>query len=192
MEPGIKTPFNLRFGILASLLAALTAVGAFIKIPIPYVPLTLQTFFVILSGTLLGPGYGALSQLIYLTVGLIGIPVFANGGGPGYVLQPTFGYLLSYPLAAFVIGHLVWGSLRAERESPPGFWLIIGATSVGMIIIYILGISVLYWNLNVVVGQKTSFISALKIGFWPFLPGTLVKLLVNGFLARKLLRVIGS
>ncbi|RMF57786.1 MAG: hypothetical protein D6743_18490, partial [Calditrichaeota bacterium] len=94
--------------VLASLFAALTAVGAFIRIPFGIVHFTLQDFFVMLSGCVLGPAYGALSQLIYLAVGLVGVPIFSQGGGPGYVLQPTFGYLLGYPVAAWVIGLLVW------------------------------------------------------------------------------------
>ncbi|MFQ5769363.1 MAG: biotin transporter BioY, partial [bacterium] len=97
---------KLHFYILSSLFAALTAAGAFIKIPLPYVPITLQTFFVLLAGLVLGPKFGALSQIIYLAVGLLGVPIFAHGGGPGYILQPTFGYLLGYPIAAFVIGLL--------------------------------------------------------------------------------------
>ena len=79
--------------VMISLFAALTAVGAFIKIPIPHVPLTLQTLMVMFAGLILGSRRGALSQLLYLVIGLLGIPIFAQGGGPGYVLQPSFGFL---------------------------------------------------------------------------------------------------
>lgn len=68
--------------ILVSLFAALTAVGAFIKIPLPHIPITLQTLVVMMSGNLLGHKLGALSQLLYLAVGLLGAPIFAYGGGP--------------------------------------------------------------------------------------------------------------
>ena len=93
--------------ILVSAFAALTAVGAYLKIPLPHIPITLQTFFVIMSGNLLGLKFGTLSQFLYLIVGLLGIPVFANGGGPGYIFQPTFGYLLGYPFCALAIGILI-------------------------------------------------------------------------------------
>jgi biotin transporter BioY len=93
---------NLNKLSLTALFAALTAVGAFIKIPLPYVPLTLQTLFVMLAANLLGPKYGSLSQGIYLALGLIGLPIFAQGGGPGYIFQPTFGYLVGYPVGAFI------------------------------------------------------------------------------------------
>ncbi|MFQ5649491.1 MAG: biotin transporter BioY [bacterium] len=176
---------RIRFYVLSSLMAALTAVGAFIKIPIPYVPLTLQTFFVMLSGSILGPNFGALSQLLYLTVGLIGVPVFAYGGGPGYVLQPTFGYLLSYPIAAFVIGYLIWGKQGVGQSETPGFWRILRSCAIGVVVIYALGVSVLYLNLNHVLGKPTSFAHALWIGGAIFLPGTIIKLILNAYLASK-------
>ena len=90
-----------------SLFASLTSIGAFIKIPLPVVPFTLQILFVFLAGCLLGSKKGMMSQLLYVGIGLIGIPVFASGGGPEYVLKPTFGYLIGFIVAAFVIGSIV-------------------------------------------------------------------------------------
>lgn len=66
---------------LAAIFAAMTAIGGFIKIPIPYVPFTLQIVAVFLAGCLLGSRLGALSQLLYVSIGLIGVPVFAEGEG---------------------------------------------------------------------------------------------------------------
>ena len=82
---------------------ALTAVGAFIKIPLPYIPFTLQTFFVFYSGILLGAKLGMLSQIIYILIGLVGIPVFSNGGGPSYVFQPSFGFLIGFIISTFFV-----------------------------------------------------------------------------------------
>ena len=90
-----------------ALFTALTAIGAFIKIPIPYIPFTLQILAVYLAGALLGPRLGMLSQLCYVLIGLIGVPVFAEGGGFGYIFKPTFGYLLGYILGAYVNGWLI-------------------------------------------------------------------------------------
>ena len=90
-----------------SLFAALTAIGAFIRIPLPYVPFTLQVLFVYLAGSLLGSKKGMQSQLVYVGVGLAGLPVFTQGGGIGYFLQPTFGYLLGYIAGAFVVGWII-------------------------------------------------------------------------------------
>ena len=91
---------------LVAVFAALLAASAFFKIPIPPVPITLQAQVVLLGGMLLGPVNGALAVGLYLLLGLIGLPIFAGGGGLGYVLQPTFGYLLGFVGGAVVCGLL--------------------------------------------------------------------------------------
>jgi biotin transport system substrate-specific component len=169
-----------RFYVLASLFAALTAAGAFVKIPFPVVPFTLQTFFVVLAGALLGPVYGSLSQLLYLIVGLIGVPVFANGGGPGYIFQPTFGYLVSYPVAAGAVGFFL---SKAEKLTVLNTLLAILA---GMIIIYLFGVTGLYLNLNYIVAKPTAFTTALWTGCILFIPSTIAKSVTAAYLTPKL------
>src|SRR3989344_6465707 len=93
--------------VFAALFAALTGAVAWFKIPLPFtpVPITLQTLMVLLSGAMLGPYYGTLSMIIYLILGVIGLPVFAGGSsGVAALFGPTGGYLFSYPVAAFVVG----------------------------------------------------------------------------------------
>ncbi|MCI8413963.1 MAG: biotin transporter BioY [Clostridia bacterium] len=87
----------------------LTIVGGLVRIPVPFTPIsfTLQTFFVAVSGLILGGKDGAFAQLAYLALGLIGLPVFTAGGGFDYVLKPSFGYILSFPLQAFLTGFSV-------------------------------------------------------------------------------------
>lgn len=93
--------------VLCALFTALIAIGAFIQIPVPYLDyFTLQFFFVLLAGILLGPKLGAASVAVYVAIGLAGIPIFAAGGGITYVLRPSFGYLLGFIAAAFVAGKL--------------------------------------------------------------------------------------
>lgn len=93
-----------------ALFAALIAVGAFIKIDIPMpmytMHFTLQWFFVLVAGFLLGPRLSSMSVIVYLCIGLLGVPVFAAGGGPAYILRPGFGFLLGFVLAAFLIGYI--------------------------------------------------------------------------------------
>lgn len=101
---------KLKGMVFAALFAALTAAVAWFKIPLPFtpVPITLQTLVVLMSGAMLGPYYGALSMIIYLVLGAIGLPVFAGGSsGIGALLGPTGGYLFSYPIASFVIGKML-------------------------------------------------------------------------------------
>lgn len=87
----------------AAVLAALTVIGAWIRIPIAPVPMTLQTLFTYAAGVMLDVRYAFLCQGAYVLLGLAGVPVFASGGGIVYLTQPTFGFLLSLPLAAAVI-----------------------------------------------------------------------------------------
>jgi len=154
---------------MVSLFAALTAVGAFIRIPIPYVPLTLQTLMVMLAGLILGGRLAALSQLLYLAIGLLGLPIFAQGGGPGYVLQPSFGFLLGFIAGAYLIGRMVE---RVERLSFPRT---LAALLLGQAAIYILGIAYLHFNLNFIIHKPTSLSATIKIGLLVFIPGEILK-----------------
>lgn len=100
-----KPNFNrIQLLILTALFAALTAAGGFIKIPLPVIPFTLQLPVVILSGLVLGSKYGALSQIIYLLLGIAGLPVFTKGGGIRYVFEPSFGYILGFVLVSWFVG----------------------------------------------------------------------------------------
>jgi biotin transport system substrate-specific component len=171
---------------LVALFAALTGIGGFIRIPIPYVPLTLQTLMVMFSGLLLGGRLGALSQLVYILVGLMGIPIFAHGGGPGYVLQPTFGYLLGFVCGAYIIGKVT------ERHDSLNRSLLFLALAAGTLAIYIPGVIVLYFNLNFVQQKAVSISTVIKIGCLVVLPGDLIKIglvLYLGPLLRQRLKI---
>jgi biotin transport system substrate-specific component len=119
-------------------MAGVTAVAAQIAIPTPPVPFTLQVLAVILSGHLLGARYGALAQAVYLLVGAVGVPVFAEfSGGPGVLLGPTGGYLISYPIAAAVAGlssPAVAGAARRRAIFSGFLW-----GCAGLAVIYALG-----------------------------------------------------
>jgi biotin transport system substrate-specific component len=158
--------------VVVSLFAALTAVGAFIKIPIPHVPLTLQTLMVMLSGLILGSRLAAQSQLLYLTIGLLGLPIFAQGGGPGYFLQPSFGFLVGFIAGAYVIGRI------AEKAEKLSFPRTLTALILGQAAIYILGIAYLYFNLNFILHKPASIYITMKIGFLVFVPGDILKTFV--------------
>ncbi len=155
--------------VLVPLFTALTAVGAFIKIPIPHVPFTLQTLMVMFAALILGSRRGALSQLLYLVIGLMGLPVFAQGGGPAYVLQPSFGFLLGFIPGALVIGKILE---NAKNISLPK---VITALILGQAVIYLFGLSYLYLNLNFILHKPVSPYSVLLAGCLIFLPGDVLK-----------------
>ena len=125
---------------LMALFVVLITVGTFIRIPLPLCPVNLQPFFVILSGMVLGGKNGAFSVLGYVLLGLVGVPVFTNGGGIGYVLQPTFGFMLGYIIAAFIIGTVS----AAGKQSVFRFT---AAGLCGLAAVYAVGL-VYYWCIS--------------------------------------------
>ena len=161
--------------------AALTSAGGFLRLPIPPVPFTLQTLFVYLSGDILGPKRGPQSQLIFLILGLMGIPVFALGGGPGYVMQPTFGYLAGFPAAAWAIGNML-----RFRSRPYGWIELAAANAVGFIVIFAAGVIYLYINLNFIVHRPIPWMAALWSGVIIFVPGEVIKCIFAAFLTQRI------
>ncbi len=154
---------------LLTFFTALTALAARIAIYLPFtpVPITLQVLMVILCGLLLGSKRGALSQLEYLAAGLMGLPVFAGGkAGPAVLLGPTGGYLLSFPLAAFVAG---WVEERLELGHKTSAFL---ASLAAITVIYLGGTA---W---LVVWLGGSLTRAWTLGVRPFILVDLIKALL--------------
>lgn len=162
---------NIRNMNLIAIFAALTAIGAFIRIPLPYVPITLQTIFVLLAGIILGKKRGAYSQLIYVLLGLVGLPIFTEGGGPGYILKPSFGYLIGFIAAAYFIGKIL-------KNKKLNYINTFFASCLGISIIYIIGVPYLYIILTEVSAVDISFMGTVKTGMIAFLPGDLMKILI--------------
>ncbi len=137
------------------LFAALIAVGAFIKISIPVQPFpmhfTMQWFFVLLAGFLLGPRLGCASVCTYLLIGLLGIPVFAAGGGPAYLIRPTFGFLLGFAGAAYVIGK------AARILRPVGIWQMLLPAVAGLVVYYLAGMVYFYLISNYVISMPVAW-----------------------------------
>ena len=174
-----KKTWNTKNLVLCALFAALLAVGTFIKIPTPLLPLTLQTLFVVLSGLVLGRRLGAVAVAVYVAAGLIGLPVFTQGGGPGYVLNPTFGYIVSFIAGAWLAG------LMAERMKPCLLtWFLAGAAAI--VLIYAVGIPYYYLVSRYYLGRSL----AAKVLLWTFvlmpLPGDLVSCLAAALIVQRL------
>ncbi|MCB2298289.1 biotin transporter BioY [Clostridium tagluense] len=166
--------------IITALFTSLTAVGGFISIPIGPIPVTLQTLFVVLSGLILGAKLGALSQITYVILGLIGVPIFASGtGGLTAVVSPTFGFLLSFIVAAYVIGKLT--------EKNKSLSKIIFSVVSGSFIIYIIGVPYFYFIFTNYLGKSINFYAALKYACIPFIPGDIIKAIIAIILAKQLI-----
>ncbi len=172
---------NTKDLILVAIFAALTAIGAFIKIPIPYVPFTLQYLFCALAGVILGPRLGALSQIVYVSIGLLGVPVFTEGGGFNYIFKPTFGYLIGFIIAAFVIGKL------RDNIKELTFTKAIFMMLSGLLFIYLFGIAYLYIILNLYLGKNVSFYFVFFYGFVVCIAGDLVLTLLAAYISVKVL-----
>ncbi len=152
---------RLRMTVYAALLAALTAVGAFIALPIGPVPIVLQNMFVLLAGILLGPRWGTAAVALYLLAGAVGLPVFAGGaGGLARFAGPTGGYLVSYLPAAALVG-LIASPRRPLTDAV--------AALAGVLVVYCFGVP---W-LKFLTGM--SWGKSLAVGMYPFIIGDLLK-----------------
>ena len=154
----------------------LTSLGAFVRIPLPFtpVPITLQTFFVLLSGAFLGSQLGAVAQFSYILLGLWGLPIFTGAGsGLLYLFGPTAGYLFGFILASLFVGRFI-------KYCQNSLLLTFGILCVGDLILLISGV---IW-LGILL--KHPLTKLLVIGFIPFLPGDLLKALIASGLFLRL------
>lgn len=169
-----ESALQLKRMVYAALMAALTAAGAYIAIPIGPVPIVLQNLFVMLAGLLLGGRWGLTSVGVYLLAGAMGLPVFAGGtGGVGKFVGPTGGYLLGFAAAAYLVGVI---SERGRGRVA----IDILAMLAGTVVLYAFGVS---W-LKVVTGMSVS--TALAVGMVPFLIGDALKIAAAIPIARAL------
>lgn len=164
--------------IQCGIFTALIAISAFIRFPFVPVPFTLQTMLVALAGLMMGAKAGAASCLIYLIMGLIGIPVFSSGGGIGTLLSPTAGFLIGFIPCAFVTG-----LANNNKKSFPRAFL--SALS-GSIVMYITAITYTYAITNLVTGQGIA-ISTLLVSYCAvFIPSDIIKAAVAAYIYVRL------
>lgn len=170
--------------ILCALFVAFIAAGAWIKVPVPVVPFTLQYLFTMLAGLMLGGKQGCISVCIYIILGLAGLPIFAQGGGIGYVLQPSFGYIIGFAAGAFVTGTI------AHRNGKPGYKRLLAANFAGLGIVYLIGM-IYYYLISV-------FYLENPIGIWPLflycflitVPGDILLCILGAVIGKRLIPLI--
>ena len=163
------------FGVFGFAVALAAASQVAIPIPGTPVPMTLQPLIVVLAGLMLGPTLGAASMVLFLAVGAAGVPVFAPGGAPGVarLLGPTGGYLIAFPVAAYVAGFVA-----ARKPTLLGRWV---AAMLGMVVIFVGGLS----QLTILTGSVRQ---AIVLGITPFAALDVVKALAAALIARPRVR----
>lgn len=168
---------------VCALFCALVCVGAFIKIPIPALPITLQVLFVLMAGLLLGHKKAFLAVFIYMVLGLAGLPIFAAGGGAAYVLKPSFGYIIGFAVGAWCMG------LICERKSD---WVGMSiASAVGIAIIYIVGILYYYLISKYALNAPVTGEFLLTYCFLAVIPGDIVSAIAAIVLCQRLRKIRG-
>jgi biotin transport system substrate-specific component len=168
-----RTAVTIALMFAFALLTAAAARLVVIHLPFTPVPITGQTFAVLLGGAALGSWAGAGSQLIYVAMGAAGLPFFADGnGGWDYATGATFGYLIGFIAAAWVVGFL------AERHQDRKVWSAIPAFLTGNAVIYLLGVSWLLLTIEAI----STWEEALTAGLLPFIAGDVLKIVLAGFL----------
>lgn len=178
----MKKVLNTKNMALCGMFTALIAIGAFIKIPFPTgVPFSLQFMFTMLAGFLLGNKLGSLSVLIYLFIGLAGIPIFTSGGGIGYVLKPTFGYMIGFVLSTFTIGTI------SRSETNPSYLRLVIANFAGTTMVYVCGTVYFYFIMKyvsgTVIGFKALITSCVLMTIW----SDIFFCFFTAFIAKKLI-----
>ncbi len=172
---------NAKKIALCGIFTALIVIGTFIRIPIPVVPFTLQFLFTNLAGLVLGKKWGTVSVVLYVLIGLAGVPVFAGGGGIDYVLRPTFGYILG-----FLAGTFAAGVISERRKNTTGFIL---AGSVNMIIVYAFGIIYYYFVSRYYMGETKGIGYLIVYCCLVTIVGDVFSIIISGNIAKQLLKI---
>lgn len=145
--------FSAKECVKIGIFTALIAVGAFIRVPVPLCPFTLQFLFTTLAGLVLGKRCGAMAVLVYVALGLMGVPVFTSGGGPSYIFQPTFGYLIGFIVGAWIVG--AW----REHYGASSFRRLLVGAMIDLLVVYAFGMAYVY--------IINTFYLGTPIGLWP-------------------------
>jgi len=176
----LSTQELVRAAMFAALMCVLTILVRVLQ-PMVVIPFSLQPLVMLLAACLLSPRGACLSMLAYLGLGLMGIPVFSMPpyGGPAYALVPSFGFILSFPIAAWLQSRLI------KRVD----WLnFIVAGLAGIMVMYLIGLVYMYFMLNFYLGHTVDVIKVLKLGFIPFFSFDLIKLFLASWLALEVSR----
>lgn len=176
---------NVKQLTICALFTALTAVGAFLKIPMPLCPITLQFLFTNLAGLILGKRLACASVGAYVVIGLLGLPIFTSGGGIGYIFQPTFGFLVMFVVGATVAGWFV-------ETFGAGKWQWFTASIINLIIVFVFGTMYYVLITNYYLGSgKDVFQMIVACALLP-LPGDILLCILSTFVLKRIAPAISS
>lgn len=170
--------------VLCAMFVALIAVGAFIKVPVPVVPFTLQLLFTMLAGLLLGPANGALAVVVYIVLGLVGLPDLHPGRRTGLYFSAELRLHHRIRCAAYVTGRI------ANENSHPGYRRLLAANFIGLFIVYAFGM-VYYYAIS-------NFVINTPIGLWPLflycfllaVPGDIALCILAAVIGKRMIPMI--
>lgn len=182
----VKQKLTTKDLVLCAIFTTLIIIGTFLKIPTPIIPITFQVMFTNLAGLMLGSRRGAISSGIYVLLGLIGIPVFSSGGGIGYILYPTFGYLIGFVVGAYAAGRVV----EKRQDNSLGTYIL--ASMVNLAIVYGIGVLYLYLMKNYYQNAALPLSKALMVGFLTPLPSDIFAIGISCLLLKKVMPAIKS
>lgn len=178
-----KVKLTPRDMALCALFTALIAVGAFIRIPLPTTPFTLQVMFTTLAGLLLGSRLGMISTGMYMVLGLCGLPVFTTGGGLSYIFQPTFGYIIGFIFGAGLAGFIV------ERAKTKSFKVMLFAAFANLTVIYSVGVAYYYLITVYYLDSPIAASVLLTQCVLMVIPGDILCCVVDAMLVKRLRKV---
>ena len=167
--------------ITTALFTALMVIGAFVRIPLTLLPITLQPFICALAALVLGPRLGALSMTLYTILGLIGVPVFTGGNGITYVFNQSFGFILGFIAGAYVIG-----VISAKNKAPKTVDLI-KALSAGLLVIYAVGILYMFVIMRLYLGNPEAGLLLVIIANIPYVIKDFILYLIIALVAPSIL-----
>lgn len=168
--------------VKCALFIALIVIGTYTKIPIYIVPITLQFLFTNLTALLLGGRLSALTIGMYILMGLFGLPVFTAGGGPSYIIHPTFGYILGFMVGGYIAGRM---TERMKKKTVLG---LLRAGCVNLLTVYIMGVIYYYWIARLFL-TPVPLLKLIWGGAIIFLPVDVASCIIGAFVAKRILHL---
>ncbi len=175
---------NIKQSVLIGFFTAFICIGAYIRIPMIPVPITMQSFFVMLAAMILGPKCGVLTVFLYILLGICGLPLFSGGGGIQYIIQPTFGFIIGFLITSFCAGLLC-------KKNNMSIIKIFLCLIISIIPLYLTGGIYFYFVTKNILAADVKLFTVIYSCCLIFIPGDILKCALCAIFAKKLHRLTG-